>query len=179
MTTIFCVIQSYADPPGRFTQMPGAYQGVLIFSVSAPKASGWERSTSCAVLSSEICSCHSCLSLCTANGLRNNLLMQHQCVLLVSWELLGRLQPLPIASAPPAVNRAVLQAKTSEHCSQLLSISLHEDLAVSSNTRCWGKTAGATDQAQPPKSKAVQGCLKALCPETTWYTLTSATVSKQ
>lgn len=68
MTTIFKVIQSYTCLPQCFTQMTGAYRGVLIFSVSVPKNSGWEHGNFCAILSSEICSHHSHLSLCTVKG---------------------------------------------------------------------------------------------------------------
>lgn len=83
MTTIFKVIQSYIRLlPQCFTQMAGAYRGVLVCSVSVLKASGWEHGTSCAVLNSEICSRHGCLSLCTANGWSSR--KQPACATLVS-----------------------------------------------------------------------------------------------
>lgn len=160
--TIFKVIQRSTHLPQCFTQTAATFQGVLMFSGSVPKASGWEQDTSC----DEICSHHSSSRLCTANGWWS--LNQPAGATPVNATgvlrdtVLGRLQPLHIANTAPVATHAVLQAKTSVCCSHLLSSPCTWSLLISSDTYCGRKTAGATEQTQPPKSKAVHGCLK-LC----------------
>lgn len=99
-----------------------------------------------------------------AGGLWISLLVQHQWVLLVSWEILYR----------EGCNRSVLQTLLLQvlmQWSKQNSVTAAADswaspctksLLISSNTCCKWKTVGATEQTQPPKSKAVHGCLK-LC----------------